>query len=172
MKYEKAIVARSAFLHIIIVERKMYGGRQYRKCPQEGVAAQTISTHPFTDFTFLWFGSLMREWKLKKGLLGNRSLSPDRTCLFHIVLLRQGELLIGWVEDLKLFQIWEGRQQFVLKEADSNPHFHGRISRLDRYLEDGSHEDGESRQDEHKDTGDSLFPGLEDKRKHAWLIFH
>lgn len=41
--------------------------------------------------------------------------------------------------------------------------FHGRIKEVfeELYLEDRSHEDRESSQEEHKDTGDSLLPGEE-----------
>lgn len=62
-------------------------------------------------------------------------------------------------------------QSFVLKEADSNPRFRGRIKRSGQYLEDGGHEDGEPRQQEHEDTGDPLLSGsvTEEKKKNTQL---
>lgn len=62
-------------------------------------------------------------------------------------------------------------QSFVLKEADSNPRFRGRIKRSGHYLEDGGHEDGEPRQQEHEDTGDPLLSGsvTEEKKKNTQL---
>lgn len=61
-----------------------------------------------------------------------------------------------------------GRQEFVLREEDSNPYFHGRINRFVRYLQDGGHEDRESRQHENKNSSDSLFPGKKEKDM-TWL---
>ena len=50
---------------------------------------------------------------------------------------------------------------------DSNPYSRGGIKKFEHYLEDRGHEDRESRQEEHKDTGDSLLPGFQEGKNTA-----
>lgn len=125
---------------------------QYSKYPQGGVPGSLIST---LRLHISNLPAYLEDWKLLQS-----KPKPWWTCLFHITLLQLQEFLIGWIKDFKLFKISERWQEIVLKEADSNPYFHGRMKKLEHYLEDRGHEDREPCQQEHKDSGDSLLSGL------------